>query len=116
LAFNISRPTDASQVRIDLGNKRAEVRRFDNSGWATFRVFHTFSGSRYNQPASERDWVVTTIWVLAMDALAAGVIVMVLSSYYMWYRLKSKRRLGLIVLSLGFISCALFFIQFLRIT
>jgi hypothetical protein len=108
LAFNVSRPRDASQVRVDLAQNRASIQHFDNSKWAAFRIFHTFSGSRFNQPSSQRDWMLTTIWVLAMDALAAGLIVMVLGSYYMWYRLKAKRRLGIIVLAAGFMSCAVF--------
>jgi hypothetical protein len=112
LAFGISRPGDASQVRVDLQRRRAAVQHFDNSGWATFRIFHTFSGSRYNQPSSQRDWIVTTAWVVAMDALAGGLIVMVLGSYYMWFRLKPKRRLGIIVLVAGFASCGIFFAEF----
>jgi hypothetical protein len=114
LAFNVSRPSDASQVQVDLRNNRAAVQHFENSRLATFRIFHTFSGSRYNQLTSRRDWLVTTLWVVAMDALAAGLIVMVLGSYYMWYRLKPKRRLGFVVLGLGFGSCAVFFVQFLK--
>jgi hypothetical protein len=114
IAFNVSRPRDADQVRVDLASNRAAVQHFDNSGMATFRIFHTFSGSRYNQPASQREWIITTVWVLAMDALAAGLIVMVLGSYYMWYRLKPKRRLGAIVLLCGVGCCALFFVQFVR--
>jgi hypothetical protein len=112
LTFNVSRPSDASQVRVDLARNRASIQHFDNSKWATFRIFHTFSGSRFNQPSSQRDWILTTLWVLAMDALATGLIVMVLGSYYMWYRLKAKRRLGVIVLAAGFISCAAFLAGF----
>ena len=112
LAFNVSRPSDASQVRVDLAQNRASIQHFDNSKWATFRIFHAFSGSRFNQPSSQRDWVLTTVWVLAMDAMAVGLIVMVLGSYYMWYRLKAKRRLGVIVLAAGFISCAAFLAGF----
>jgi hypothetical protein len=108
LAFNVSRPSDASQVRVDLAQNRASIQHFDNSKWAAFRIFHTFSGSRFNQPSSQRDWMLTTIWALAMDALAAGLIVMVLGSYYMWYRLKAKRRLGFLVLAAGFVSCGVF--------
>jgi hypothetical protein len=52
--------------------------------------------------------MLTTIWVVAMDALAAGLIVMVFGSYYMWYRLKATRLLGVIVLAAGFLSCAAF--------
>jgi len=89
------------------------VDHFDNGGWAVFRIFHTFSGSRYNAPGG-RDWILTTIWVVAMDALAAGLIVMVLGSYYMWYRLKKRHTLGFAMLAAGFASCAMFFASFLR--
>lgn len=111
LAFNVNRPKDANHVRVDLSAKRASVQHFDNSHWATFRIFHTFSGSRYNAPGTQRDWIVTTAWVVAMDALAAGLIVMVFGSYYMWYRLKPKRTFGLIVLTAGFVGCGMFLVS-----
>ena len=50
----------------------------------------------------------TSVWVLAMDALAAGLIVMVVGSYYMWWRLKKRRTLGVIVLAGGVLSCWVF--------
>ena len=111
--FNVARPKDASQVRVDLAQQRASIDHFDNQPWAVFRIFHTFSGSRYNAPGG-RDWILTTVWVVAMDALAAGLIVMVLGSYYMWYRLKKRHTLGFAVLAAGFASCAMFFAAFLR--
>ena len=100
-AFNVSRPTEANQVRVDLARNVVSVQHFDNGGFAAFRIFHTFSGSRYTDSA-RRDWVLTEVWVVAMDALAIGLTVMVLGSYYMWFRLKQKRRLGVIALALGF--------------
>jgi hypothetical protein len=106
--FNVSRPQDASTIDVDLTRTLAMVRHFDNHPWAAFRIFHTFSGSRYNAPAATRDWALTTMWTLSMDALAAGLVVMVLGSYYMWYRLKPKRRLGAAVLIAGFLACGLF--------
>ena len=70
---------------------------------------NTFSGSRFNQPDSHRDWFVTSLWVFAMDALSSGLIVMVLGSYYMWFRFKRKRlRLGVLALAAGYGCCALF--------
>lgn len=107
LIFNVNRPTEASQVRVDLERKRASIQHFDNSGIATFRIFHTFSGSRYVD-TSRREWIVTTVWVLAMDALAAGLIVMVFGSYYMWYQLKQRHTLGFIVLGAGVVSGGMF--------
>ena len=107
--FNVSRPKDASQVKVDLAQMRASVQHFDNSGWAMFRIFHTFSGSRFNAPESHRDWIVTSVWVFAMDALGAGLIVIVFGSYYMWYRFKRKNlRLGTVVLVAGYTCCAMF--------
>ena len=106
--FSISRPNDASQIQVDLLQNRASVQHFENSRWATFRIFHTFSGSRFDDPATNRDWILTSVWVVAMDALAFALIVMVLGSYYMWYRLKKRRALGIVALSAGILSCGVF--------
>lgn len=108
LDFNVGRPSGAAQIRVDLNAKTAYVREFDNNKRLAFQIFHTFSGSRFNQPASRRDWIVTSVWVWAMDALAIGLIVMVLGSYYMWWRLKKRKTLGAIVLAAGAASCFAF--------
>jgi hypothetical protein len=79
---------------------RATVQQVDRSFWSAFRIMHTFSGSRYNAPGT-RDWLLTTLWVVAMDAFAVGLLVMVFASYYMWYRLKAKRVLGVVALCTG---------------
>ena len=113
LDFNVSRPTGSALVRVDLNAKQAFIRQFDNNPGHSFQIFHTFSGSRFNQPASRRDWIVTSMWVWAMDALAAGLIAMVLGSYYMWYPLKKRRTLGVVVLTAGLASCGLFLAGFL---
>jgi hypothetical protein len=106
--FSVTRPNGAAQVRVDLNAKQAYVKEFKNTTLHAFQIFHTFSGSRFNQPASRRDWIVTTVWVLAMDALAAGVLIMVLGSYWMWWKLKKRKTLGVVTLVLGFLSCGLF--------
>ena len=43
-----------------------------------------------------------------MDAVAIGLIVMVFSSYYMWWVLPQKRTLGAIVLASGCLTCFFF--------
>jgi len=43
-----------------------------------------------------------------MDAVAAGVILVVLTSFYMWWGLREKRVLGLLALALGTAVCGLF--------
>ncbi len=103
--FTVARPNGAAQVRVDLNAKRAYIKEFANGGLHAFQIFHTFSGTRFNLPASQRDWVVTSIWVIAMDALAAGLVVMVLGSYYMWWRLKKRKALGIAALGAGLAAC-----------
>jgi hypothetical protein len=106
--FNVARPNGGAQVRVDLNAKQAYVKEFKNGHFHAFQIFHTFSGSRFNQPASRRDWIMTSVWVFAMDALAAGLIVMVFGSYYMWWRLKKLKTLGLVTLAAGFVTCGVF--------
>jgi hypothetical protein len=59
---------------------------------------------------NQRDWMMTTLWSLSMDALALGLILMVLGSLYMWWNQKQKRRSGMVALFLGMLSCGLFVI------
>jgi hypothetical protein len=108
LDFTVSRPNGSARVRVDVNAKKAYVREFKNGHLHAFQIFHTFSGSRFNQPASQRDWIMTSLWVFAMDALAAGLIVMVIGSYYMWWRLKQAKALGGFILFAGATSCAVF--------
>lgn len=106
--FSVSRPNGSAQVRVDINAKLAYVREFQNGHFHAFQIFHTFSGSRFNQPASQRDWIATSVWVWTMDALAAGLIVMVLGSYYMWWQLKKRKALGAAILFAGAVACAVF--------
>jgi hypothetical protein len=107
LAFQVSRPGLVIEVTADLRSERVTLRRNALNAWGVMHFLHIFTGMPAASPANERDWVLTTVWALSMDGVAAGLIVMVLSSYIMWYRLKTKRLWGTIALLLGFVSSAL---------
>ena len=70
------------------------------------------TGVRMGDSTNDRDWALTTVWALSMDALAVGLILMVVSSLYMWWGLKQKRRFGALALGLGLASCGLFVVGF----
>ena len=109
LEFRTNRPGHATQIKADFNEGRATVEYTKLNAWGIMHVLHTFTGVRMTDPRhNERDWIVTTVWAISMDAVAIGLVVMVLSSFYMWYGLKQKRSLGLIALSLGFVVCGLF--------
>ena len=109
-AFQVSRPGLVADVKVDPTSGRATVHRNEVNLWGVMHVLHTFTGVRAGDARNERDWLLTSVWALSMDAVAAGLIVMVFSSYVMWYRLKSKRRGGAVALLVGFIACGAFIV------
>jgi hypothetical protein len=106
-AFQVSRPGLVVEVKADLEQGRATVQRNQLNAWGVMHLLHTFTGVRAGDERNHRDWMLTTVWALSMDAVAVGLIVMVLSSYIMWYRLRTKRLGGIVALLLGFISCGI---------
>jgi hypothetical protein len=108
LAFQVSRPGLVIDVKAEFGSGRATLQRNELNAWGVMQVLHTFTGVRATDTRNARDWTLTSVWALSMDAVAAGLIVMVFSSYIMWFRLKGKRRGGIIALLLGFVSCGAF--------
>ena len=106
--FQVSRPGLVVDVKADLRAGRATVQRTQLNAWGVMHVLHTFTGAPAADSRNRRDWTLTTVWALSMDAVAVGLIVMVFGSYVMWFRLRAKRLGGIVALALGFISCGAF--------
>ncbi len=106
--FRVLKPGQIFDVKADFENARVAVHQVDRNAWAVIYNLHTFTGVRINNPSMQRDWFLTKIWSFAIDALALGLLFMVGSSYNMWWGLKQKRRLGIVVLALGIIACGFF--------
>jgi hypothetical protein len=106
--FRVSRPGRIFEIKTDLAGKKAAVQRIDLNAWGVLRILHAFTGVRLDDARQQRDWVLTRVWALSMDAVSAGLMLMVLSGFWLWYETRPKRRLGAVVLLLGFLSCGLF--------
>lgn len=106
--FQVNRPGVILDIKADLEQRRATVQRTQLNAWGVMHLLHTFTGVRAADARNTRDWTLTTVWALAMDAVALGLMVMVFSSYIMWYRLRAKRLGGIVALLLGFIACGAF--------
>jgi len=106
--FQVRRPGHFFFIKADLANNRVTVRQSDVNLWGVIKVLHTFTGVQMDDPRNTRDWALTSVWVFSMDAVAAGLIFMVLSSLYMWFKLPQKRVFGAVALGLGALSCGLF--------
>ena len=108
LEFQVRRPGHFFFIKADWSQGSATVRQADVNLWGVMKVLHVFSGNIADDPRNSRDWALTYVWAYSMDAVAAGLIYMVLSSVYMWLQLPQKRLPGVIALGLGSLSCGLF--------
>jgi hypothetical protein len=106
--FRASRPGHICEIKADFARNKANVHCIDLNAWGVMRILHTFTGVRADDSRNRRDWVLTSVWAWTMDGVAAGLILMVFSSYYMWFELPQKRKPGAVVLVLGILSCCLF--------
>jgi hypothetical protein len=107
-SFRVNRPGHNYQVTVLADRSRALVEQTEVNSWGVMRVLHAFTGVRGGDTRNERDWILTTLWVWSMDAVSAGLVLMVFSGIYMWLALPSKRIGGLAALLLGSVICGLF--------
>ena len=106
--FQVRRPGHFFFIKADLARKLVAVRQSEVNLWGVIKVLHTFTGVQMDDARNRRDWVLTSLWAYSMDAVAAALIFMILSSLYMWWELPQKRLPGAVVLGLGSLSCGLF--------
>ena len=105
LDFQVARPGRNFAIKADLEHGNAKVERTDLNAWGIMRVLHTFTGARINDTKNQRDWILTTVWALSMDAVALGMVILVIGGVYLWFGLKGKRILGLVALVSGIVAC-----------
>jgi len=108
LNYNAGRPGHIYQIQADLDHGTIKAAVIEYNIWGILHDLHTFSGTNSSDPKLQRDWILTTVWAISMDALSAGLVFLVFSSYYMWWVLPQKRILGTVALVLGIIVCGLF--------
>jgi len=108
LDFQVRRPRQFFFIKADWAKGRATVQQSDVNLWGVMKILHTFTGNVADDPRNSRDWALTYVWAGSMDIVAAGLIYMVLSSFYLWFRLPQKRALGAVALGLGTLICGLF--------
>ena len=106
--FQVRRPGHFFFIKADWAQGRVTVQQSDVNLWGVMRALHAFTGVQMDDPRNNRDWALTTLWAYSMDAVAAGLIFMALSSVYMWFELPQKRFPGAVVLLLGSLLCGLF--------
>lgn len=108
--FSVHQVSQILGVDADLNAGQATITFTPHSFSGFLMDAHTFSGARrlWREDPPVRDWWMTKVWSVSMDAVAVGILLLALTSLYMWFQLKKKRRLGLAVLCAGILSCSVF--------
>lgn len=107
--FQVVKPGRVARVEAQLDSAHALVTNIQLNAWGVVDALHKFTGVRMDDPGRSRDWIFTRLWSGAMDVLSIGMIVLVVSGIYLWYRGdRARRRLGLLALIAGLASCAFF--------
>jgi len=110
--FQVVKPGRIVRVAARLDSAGAAITTTRLNTWGVLDALHKLTGVKVDEPALTRDWVLTWLWSGAMDALALGLVFLVVSSLYLWYRLPAKRRPGLLALGAGVVACAFFLYGF----
>ncbi len=107
-SFQVIRPGRTTDVDANLAGGSAGLKDVRVNAWGIMSSLHHFTGVSMDDPDRGRDWWLTRVWSLAMDAVAFGLIILVASGLYLWWRLEKRRARGLAILTFGTISCVFF--------
>ena len=106
--FQVVKPGRVIRVQARLDSAHARVTEIRLNNWGVLDALHKFTGVTMDDPTRTRDWILTRVWSLSMDALAGGLVCLVLSGLYLWYRRPGRQRWGLVTLMAGAACCVFF--------
>jgi hypothetical protein len=112
LEVRANRPGYNYVILADLSRSWARLETTHVNAWGVARTLHEFIGVRLEASGARRNWIITSVWALSMDAVSLGLIVMVVGGYYLWWRLPRKRAWGVVALALGVLCCGAFVFGF----
>jgi hypothetical protein len=112
--LRVSIPGQVRDLHVDLRKQICTQKVITFNWWGTLRNLHTFNGVNKNNPGMQPNWVITHIWKFTMDGIAIGFIIMCISSWIMWYKLRKKYTWGPLILISGF-AISIYFVFLVKI-
>jgi hypothetical protein len=101
IGFRVTRPGTVQEISMDYNNGICVRKKMVFNWWGKLRTLHTFNGTDRMDPDVRPNWIITRIWRLTMDIVATGLLLLCLSSWIMWYKMRKNYSFGLIVLVTG---------------
>lgn len=108
LTVQASRPGENLKIEADLRVGRARVERTKVNGWGVVSTLHTFVGVSETEPERRRDWWLTSLWSLAVDLTAVGLILLVIGGLVEAWAANAKRLPLVVTFGAGALACLTF--------
>jgi len=112
--FQISYPGHIKNVHVDLHRGICIEKDIQFNFWGKLRTLHTFNGANRQNEDAGPNWLITRIWKFSMDAIAVGLVIITISSWLMWYKIRSNYPFSALVFIAGFII-AIYFVILIRV-
>lgn len=109
--FQIAYPGHVRNVHVDRHRGVCTEKDIQFNFWGKLRTLHTFNGTNRQNEDAGPNWLITRIWKFSMDAIAVGLILITISSWLMWYKIRPNYPLSTFALIAGFIIVVYFLIS-----
>jgi hypothetical protein len=106
--LQLTRPGLTTDIDVVFAEERATIKDTRLNAWGVLSALHHFTGVSMGEPSRTRDWWLTRVWSLCIDAIALGLVVLVVTGVYLWWRLGKKRPPGAAMILTGTLVCAAF--------
>lgn len=112
--MRVSFPGTVRDLHVDIRKGKVFQKEIHFNWWGKLRTLHTFNGANKGNPQVPPNWIITYIWRFAMDGIAIGLILLCMSSWIMWYKIRKDYMWGSIILIAGCIG-AIYFVFLLKL-
>lgn len=103
LDFRVTSPGKGKELHVDLVDGNVTSKDYELNIWGKIRTLHTFNGVDKNNTKKGANWLVTSVWKFAMDGIAIALVLLCVSSWIMWYKIRKEYKWSAIVLTAGFL-------------
>jgi hypothetical protein len=114
LLVQAARPGENLRIEADLIGGRATVEQTKLNGWGVVHTLHTFIGVSAAEPERRRDWWLTRVWSLAIDATAVGLVLLVVGGLVEAWAANPRRGALVTAFTLAATACLAFLLGVIR--
>jgi hypothetical protein len=102
LDFHVGSPGKGHDLHVDFRKATITLKQYELNIWGKIRTLHTFNGIDKGNREKPSNWLITFVWRSAMDGIAIALILLCISSWIMWYKIRKNYRWSAVVLIAGF--------------